>query len=103
MLSFLQDSLKNEAVGAMLWKFACVADHTVVSDQFIVVAGSVVGDSMGWAGIMTTGKQYSLSVVWQPVRELFNIANMCIHFVLFLASIQKMWGWSISSCCELPA
>ena len=57
MLGLLQDSLEKQAVRAMLWEFACIADHTVVSDQFIVVAGSIVGDGMGWAGIMTAGKQ----------------------------------------------
>ncbi len=103
MLGLLQDSLENQAVGAMLWEFACIADHAIVSNQLIVVAGSVVGDGMGWAGIMPTGKQYSFSVVWQSMWELFNIANMCIHFFSFLQSIQKMWEWSISSCCELPA
>ena len=91
MLGLLQDGLKKQAVGAMLWECACIADHTVVSDQFIVVAGSVVGDGMGWAGIMAAGKQYSFSVVWQSMWELFNIANMCIHFVFFLASSQNVW------------
>ena len=79
MLGFLQDGLEKQAVGAMLWKFACVADHAVVSNQFIVVASSVVGDGMGWAGIMAAGKQYSFSVVWQAMWELFNIANNCVH------------------------
>ena len=81
MLGLLQDSLENQAVGAMLWEFACIADHAIVSNQLIVVAGSVVGDGMGWAGIMPTGKQYSFSVVWQSMWELFNIANLCIHLV----------------------
>jgi hypothetical protein len=86
MLGLLQDGLKKQAIRAMLWECACVTNHAVVSNQLIVVAGSVVGDSMGRAGIMTAGKQYSFSVVWQSMWELFNIANMCIHFVFFLAS-----------------
>lgn len=65
----------------MLGEFACIADHTVIADQFLIISSSIISYSMRWAGIVAARQQYSFSVVRQPVWELFNIANLCIHLV----------------------
>jgi hypothetical protein len=93
MLGLQQDSLKNQAVGTVLWEFARITDHTVVPDQFLILSSSIISYSMRRAGIVAARQQYSFSVVRQPVWELFNIANLCIHpgFSLLLA-LNKMRG-----------
>ena len=81
----------------MLWESACVTDHTVISNQFVVVASSVVGDGMRRAGIMAAGLQFSFSIMRQTVRELFNVANMRIHVFSFLLAVKK-YGDGQSPC-----
>lgn len=89
MFGLLQNGFKQEAIRTMLGKFSCVTDQAIISNQLLIVARSIVGDGMRWAGVMAARKQDSFSVMWQAMRELFNIANMRIHFVFFLASIEK--------------
>jgi len=63
MIGLLQDGFEDQAIRAMLWEFARITDHTIISNQFLIVSCTVIGDGMRRAGIMAAGLQFSFSVV----------------------------------------
>src|SRR5579883_536670 len=80
MLALFQEGFAQQWIGAEFGKLLCVTDQTVISHQFIVIAGSVVGDGMWRAGVVTTGTQLCLIAMRQPMRKLLNITGMLFHW-----------------------
>src|SRR5579884_1015342 len=80
MLALFQERFAQQWIGAEFGKLFRVTDQAIVAHQFIVIAGSVVGDGMWRAGVVTTGAQFCLVAMRQPVRKLLNITGMFFHW-----------------------
>src|SRR5690348_2522009 len=55
MLRLLQNHLENQAVWAMLRELARIADQAVITDQFLIIARTIIRNSMRCARVMATG------------------------------------------------
>jgi len=63
-LTFPQKSLAKQAVRAIVRELASVADQAVIAHQFVIIPGTIIGNRMWCAGIVTAGEEHCLV----PVR-----------------------------------
>jgi hypothetical protein len=62
-------------IGTEAWKRTLITDHAVITFTRVALnPTSEVGDGMRIAGQMPTWSQLRLVAVWQPVREMVNVA-----------------------------
>ena len=77
----------------MARKLPCVAHHAVIPNQFIIVPGAIIGNSVWRASIMPARTKFCLFLMRQTMRELLNIADMLAIYALVALFDRVLMVW----------